>query len=67
MSDYRPTYPIGWIPRHLRGEYSTPMDSVRPRQEAPPHSIPEHIRCERVPPGARPLVKPHTSRRRTTE
>lgn len=52
MNDYRPTYPVGFIPRHLRGEYFIGMDSGRQRQEVQPHIIPDQVVCERVPPGA---------------
>lgn len=51
MREYRPTYPTGWTPRHLRGEYSVPMDTQRHRAEVP-RIIPPDVQCQRVPPGA---------------
>jgi hypothetical protein len=51
MNDYRPTYPVGFSPRYLRGEYFVAMDTPRQLVEAP-RIIPPHVHCQIVPPGA---------------
>lgn len=51
--DYQPrAWPPGWQPRHMRGEYSVPMDSPRRGPEAMPRTILDDAICVRVPPGA---------------
>lgn len=52
MGDYRPTYPNGFTPRHLRGEYHVGMDTPTQRPAPAPAIVPPTVQVQRVPPGA---------------
>lgn len=52
MGDYRPTYPNGFTPRHLRGEYHVGMDTPITRPAPAPAIVPPSVQVQRVPPGA---------------
>lgn len=52
MAEYRPSYPPGFTPRHLRGEYHVGMDSPSQRPAPAPAIVPPTVQVQRVPPGA---------------